>query len=165
MTAHYDLKPPNWTSDDRGIYCLLLYLPKRTYVKAGRLGGVYVEPGFVLYVGRAQRNLFARLGRHMRRRKPRRWHIDYLFPAAAPLGAFVLDMDGVRECDIAARLASRPDVRRVIPGFGASDCRCQGHLLWSPDPKGRAGPAAGRRASANPPFHLAGATFFPASAW
>lgn len=159
------LKPPRWPTSDAGIYCLLLELPRTLTVKAGRLDGVTVEPGLVLYVGRARRNLFSRLARHMRRRKPRRWHIDYLFPHAIPLGAFVFGGETLTECGIAERVSRRSAVRRIIPGFGSSDCRCPGHLLWLE------GPSVGRRASGpsasanNPPFHFAGASFFPASVW
>jgi len=165
MTARGSLKPPRWPADDAGVYCLLLNLPRRILLKAGRLDGVTVEPGYVLYVGRARRNLFARLARHMRRRKPRRWHIDYLFPAAIPLGAFVFASKPPSECDIALRLSRRANVRRIIPGFGSSDCRCPGHLLWMPDTSTnrQAQPANGSAMS--PPFHLAGSAFFQASAW
>jgi len=164
MTARGSLKPPRWPASDAGVYCLLLDLPKRLLLKAGRLDGMTVEPGHVLYVGRARRNLFARLGRHMRRRKPRRWHIDYLFPAAIPLGAFVFAGEPQTECEIAARLSRRRDVRRMIPGFGSSDCGCPGHLLWTPRAAVN-GSAASSGAAMVPPFHLAGSAFFQASAW
>ncbi|MBN2581427.1 MAG: GIY-YIG nuclease family protein [Planctomycetes bacterium] len=158
------LLPPSWPQDDSGFYCLLLHVPRPIYLTAGRLSGTHVEPGFALYVGRARKNLFARLARHMRRRKPRRWHIDYFFPAATPLGAFVLTDGGLSECAIADRLARRPAVRRIIPGFGASDCRCKGHLLWMP--AGKAPVATGlQKVEFRPPLHLAGAAFFPAATW
>ena len=157
------LKPPRWPASDAGIYCLLLELPRPLTVKAGRLDGVRVEAGLVLYVGRARRNLFARLARHMRRRKPRRWHIDYLFPHATSLGAFVFAGGSLTECGVADRLSRRADLRRIIPGFGASDCRCPGHLLWLGSPATARRPGGAARATGNPPFHLAGASFFAAS--
>lgn len=158
MSSRGILKPPRWPVEDSGAYCLLLRLPEPMRVNAGRLDGVTVEAGLVIYVGRARRNLFARVARHMRRRKPRRWHIDYLFPAAEPVGVFIFAGDVPGECEIASRLASRTAVRRVIPGFGASDCRCAGHLLWI---------AERRVTSADgvPPIAVRGATYFPASAW
>ena len=165
MKTRGSLKPARWPASDAGSYCLLLHLPKRMFLKAGRLAGASVESGLVLYAGRARRNLFARLARHMRRRKPRRWHIDYLFPAAVPLGAFVFDGEKLSECDIAERLSRRADVRRIIPRFGASDCRCQGHLLWLPDSAWKTRSGAGGNGNTNPPFHMAGSSFFQASVW
>jgi len=163
--ARSRLRPPRWPEGDCGHYCLLLYLPRRLYLRAGRLSGIHVEPGFAMYVGRAKRNLFARLARHMRRRKPRRWHIDYFFPAATAVGAFVLSDPDLTECRIAERLARRPNVRRIIPGFGASDCRCPGHLLWMPSANGEQCLDDPGLAAFRPPLHLAGSMFFPASAW
>lgn len=163
MTRRGRLKPPRWPAGDGGQYVLLLYLPRRLYLEAGRLSGVHVEPGFVFYVGRARRNLFARLARHMRRRKPRRWHIDYLFPAAIPLGAWVFAGDEPAECEIADRIERRNEVRRIIPGFGASDCRCKGHLLWASGENPLDGLSEVQRIK--PPVHFAGSKFFDASAW
>ncbi|NIA21874.1 MAG: DUF123 domain-containing protein [Anaerolineaceae bacterium] len=163
--ARSSLRPPRWPDSDCGHYCLLLYLPRRLYLRAGRLSGVHVEPGFAIYVGRAKRNLFARLARHMRRRKPRRWHIDYLFPAATAVGAFVLGEADLTECRIADRLARRANVRRIIPGFGASDCRCRGHLLWMPALGAKQRLDGPGLANFKPPFHMAGSKFFQATAW
>jgi Uri superfamily endonuclease len=165
MTRRGILKPANWPSGDSGTYCLTLLLPRELAVRAGRLDRVTVASGLVLYVGRARRNMFARLARHMRRRKPRRWHIDYLFPTAVPLGAFVFDGEPFPECEIADRLARRATVRCIIPGFGASDCRCAGHLLWSAVLARQLRDADVQRGNVIPPFHLAGARFFPAAGW
>jgi Uri superfamily endonuclease len=49
-----------------------------------------------------------------------------------------LESDGARragerlECAWAAALSQRPGARIVVPGFGASDCRCPGHLVHLP---------------------------------
>ena len=47
-------------------------------LQVGALGEVSLEPGWYLYVGSARRHLEARLRRHLRPEKRRRWHIDYL---------------------------------------------------------------------------------------
>ena len=167
MRERGDLRPARWPCEDSGHYCLILELPRDIVLKAGRLDSVGVSAGYVLYVGRAKRNLFARLSRHMRRRKARRWHVDYFFPAAVPVGAYLFPMAGQNECEIAQRLSRKRGVRRIIPGFGSSDCRCMGHLLWMP----RVAEAKGARGVERdegvvpPPLILGGVDFFHASVW
>ena len=120
---------------DSGLYIAFFRLPGRRRIRAGRLGWFDFPAGVYLYVGRARRGLSARLARHGRRRKRLRWHVDYLSVRAVMLGAAVLPgpLDG--ECRLADELARL--YPRFIKGFGASDCRCGGHLFyagrWWPD--------------------------------
>jgi sugar fermentation stimulation protein A len=71
----------------------------------------------------------ARLARHGRRRKPLRWHIDYLSAKAAMLGAILIPGGRDGECSLAAEVARLHP--RPVPRFGASDCRCAGHLFYA----------------------------------
>ncbi len=164
MTKRNPAKPEGWPAKDRGVYCLVLRLGRTLRVKPGRLGEARLEPGFLLYVGRARRNLFARLARHVRRDKPRRWHVDYLFPAVRPMGAFVSFGLGPRECELASRLERQPGIRKIVKGFGASDCRCSGHLLRTSG-KQACGTASGPMlpSAITGSFEGKGWTFFPAS--
>lgn len=50
------------------------------------------------------------------------------------LGAILIDAARSEECRVAADLARR--MPRPIPGFGASDCRCGGHLFCEADRAG-----------------------------
>ena len=68
--------------------------------------------------------------RHGRRRKPLRWQIDYLSTRAPLVGALVLRGPKSWECRLAAILAKH--YLRPIARFGASDCRCGGHLFYCP---------------------------------
>lgn len=79
-------------------------------------------------MGSAQRNLSARLERHSRKRKPLRWHIDYLSVEAAMLGAMTVAGPRQCECEVAKELVGICEL--AVPGFGASDCRCGGHLFY-----------------------------------
>jgi sugar fermentation stimulation protein A len=81
------------------------------------------------YVGSAQRNLSARLERHSRKRKTLRWHIDYLSTKAEMLGAITIAGQRELECKLAKKLGSMFEL--AVPGFGASDCRCGGHLFYA----------------------------------
>lgn len=114
---------------DSGIYIVVFRLPERQRIQVGKLGRFVFEPGFYFYVGSAQRNLSARVDRHARRRKPLRWHIDYLSTKAAMVGALMMPGPRSRECQVAKALAARFDL--AVPRFGASDCRCVGHLFYT----------------------------------
>jgi Uri superfamily endonuclease len=114
-----------------GAYALLVALDAPTLVHAGRRSAL-LPPGRYLYCGSAKGpgGLRARLGRHMRRGKTRRWHIDQLTEAGRVLGAFIVS--GGDECALVAAHAPLPV---PLDGFGSSDCpRCRSHLLrWPAD--------------------------------
>ncbi len=116
---------------DRGSYMVILRVESDLGLSLGGLGGVLFREGFYIYVGSAMKGLDSRIGRHRRRRKRPRWHIDYLrgqadFHAALPLRA-----SAPLECDVAGAL------ERIsgwsVRGFGVSDCRCRSHLFGMKD--------------------------------
>ena len=109
-----------------GVYVIELSLARAGWLEVGRLGRVRFEAGRYLYVGRALRGLPARLARHRHRGKQPRWHIDYLSNAARVTAAWVWPPDATLECRLAAELRARQE---SVPGFGATDCRCGGHLF------------------------------------
>jgi sugar fermentation stimulation protein A len=112
-----------------GTYIAVFALSRRRRIQVGRLGFFRFERGLYLYVGSAQRNLSARLARHARRAKPLRWHIDYLSTKAAMIGAMIVPGPLERECELARELGGMYEL--VMPGFGASDCGCGGHLFYA----------------------------------
>lgn len=114
---------------DSGVYIAVFYLPANKLVKVGRLGRVCFPAGFYFYVGSAQRNLSARLERHARKKKRLRWHIDYMSVKAKMLGAIIVSGPRERECKIAKELGEMFEL--AVTGFGASDCRCGGHLFYT----------------------------------
>ena len=116
-------------ANDSGAYVAVFLLPKARRIRIGRLGRFDFAAGVYLYVGSARRNLTARLDRHARRRKPLRWHIDYLSVHARMAGAIVVEGPEAHECALAAELAETFD--RAVPRFGSSDCRCAGHLFYA----------------------------------
>ena len=76
----------------RGHYVLLLTVPA-SRIKIGAMGLLLLAAGLYGYVGSAHGRSITvghRLARHMRRRKVRRWHIDYLTtaPAVTMLGSY-----------------------------------------------------------------------------
>jgi sugar fermentation stimulation protein A len=116
---------------DSGVYIAVFRLHQARRIPVGGLGRISFLAGFYFYAGSAQRNLSARLERHGRKRKLLRWHIDYLSAEAEMLGAITFAGPRRRECELAKELAGT--YKRVVPGFGASDCRCGGHLFYGPE--------------------------------
>ncbi|MBO2520575.1 MAG: DUF123 domain-containing protein [Firmicutes bacterium] len=118
---------------DSGLYILWLRLSRDVRVPVGALGEVSLEKGVYAYVGSAQRNRLARVRRHLRRDKVKRWHIDYLRPYGDVVAVTLSDGAKADECRLANYLIERWGALRAVPRFGASDCRCGGHLLAVPE--------------------------------
>ncbi|MFW6158794.1 MAG: GIY-YIG nuclease family protein [Planctomycetota bacterium] len=114
---------------DAGVYVAVFRLAGVRRIRVGRLGQFDFPAGYYLYAGSAQRHLGARLDRHGRADKPRHWHVDYLSAEADMIGALVVPGPKSRECELAAELAEC--FALAVPGFGASDCRCPGHLAYT----------------------------------
>lgn len=127
-----------------GTYVLQLACRRRARVPIGRLGLLDIAPGRYLYVGSAfgPGGLGARVGRHLRRDKPARWHIDHLRPFVTPEALWCSRSPERLEHRWAQALAALAEATPVL-GFGASDCGCRSHLIYLPDR-----PAAARLARA-----------------
>jgi sugar fermentation stimulation protein A len=110
-----------------GVYIALFHLAHARRIRVGQLGTIVFPASRYAYVGTAQRNLLARLSRHGRRRKPLKWHIDYLSVRAEMIGAIVIEGPKSLECRLATALVH--DGAEPIRGFGRTDCRCQSHLF------------------------------------
>jgi sugar fermentation stimulation protein A len=111
------------------VYIAVLYVEKNRMIRIGRLGRFRFGQGVYLYVGSAQRNLSKRLERHSRKEKILRWHIDYLSAQAKMIGAIIINGPRELECQLAEKLGGMFEL--AVPGFGASDCRCHGHLFYA----------------------------------
>ncbi len=95
----------------RGTYVLVCYLGRVSRIKKWLL-----PKGVYLYVGRAMRNFNARIERHYRKEKSKRWHIDYLLEKAEIIKVFYF------ENDIESRTAKYLEkFYTPIVGFGNSD--------------------------------------------
>jgi len=107
----------------------VFYIPVGLTIKIGRLGKFYFRRGIYFYTGSAQRNLPARIERHGRKKKLLHWHIDYLSVKARMLGAITISGQREHECEVAGELGELFEL--AVPRFGASDCRCAGHLFYA----------------------------------
>lgn len=104
-------------------------------VKFGRLGSARVGTGYYVYTGSAlgkgALSLERRLGRHIRRAKTVRWHIDYLTAHDECVVRAVVYVKSRRrlECLVNERIRRSVGVRVLLPRLGATDCTCQSHLM------------------------------------
>lgn len=117
---------------------LALSLDEPRIIAIGRLGRFQMPAGWYLYSGSARGpgGLAARLRRHFHRFGPAKrahWHIDHLREQATWGGAWARHTNERLECLWAQALLQLPGARIVVPGFGASDCRCPGHLVHLPE--------------------------------
>jgi len=128
------VREPADTTTDSGFYQLLIRVPRRTVIRVGHLGLFSFPPGYYVYTGSAKRGLEARIARHMRFRKKKWWHIDYLAKQALIVGVKRYGI-GRSECELSRRVEKLPGSRIIARGFGSSDCNCSAHLFyfeWSP---------------------------------
>lgn len=115
-----------------GTYTLLVELLAGTSIEVGSLGEVRFEPGWYAYTGSALGpGGFARIDRHHERaegvRSTTHWHIDYLLEcpdATIDTATQTAGLDG--ECAVARCIDGH-----TVDGFGATDCGCPSHLVYS----------------------------------
>jgi Uri superfamily endonuclease len=113
----------------KGSYVLLIDLPEGQEIAAGKLRTIDFPAGCYAYVGSAMGGMKSRLERHLRRDKKLHWHIDYLLQKASVSNVIICESETRTECTIAQTIRSKFE---TIKGFGSSDCKCPGHLFYSP---------------------------------
>ncbi len=115
-----------------GTYVIWFFAPHPgRRVRVGQLGEFACERGWYAYVGSAlgPGGLAARVARHLRASKRRRWHVDYLQPAMRPRAVWFRSGHRRLECPWARALGAHPWARSPLSNFGASDCGCPTHLF------------------------------------
>lgn len=106
-------------------YCLHLYISKPKKIRVGKLGTFSFQRGNYLYIGSARKNLTKRIERHLRKKKKKFWHIDYLLQYAEVRNIWV---GNVPEEEIAASLSKK--LKIPVKKFGASDKKSKAHLFY-----------------------------------
>jgi len=121
----------------KGSYTLVISLLKKQWIKVGGLGLSLFPAGTYLYTGSAMNGLKSRLARHLKKRKPSHWHIDYLLKCSeAQIRKILLYPPAPdQECRQNRRISALPGSKVVLKGFGSSDCRggCLDHLVYFPE--------------------------------
>ncbi len=119
----------------KGSYVLIGYLNKERNIIVGKLGKFRFQAGYYAYSGSAfgPGGLSARVGRHLKKRKISRWHIDYLRKHLEVRAIwFTLNEDHL-ECTFTKSLLDNCKMKEIIRKFGSSDCKCISHLVYSLD--------------------------------
>ena len=124
-----------------GIYTLLLFLSKEDNLNVGKFGKKRFPEGYYTYTGSAlgkgASSLKHRISRHLRKKKRKFWHIDYLLAnenvhVEAVVAA---ETDQKMECNVNHQIKRIEGAEVPVNGFGASDCskNCGSHLLYFPE--------------------------------
>jgi Uri superfamily endonuclease len=116
---------------DKGTYVLILQLQNTTHLTIGKRGEYDFPAGWYLYVGSAfgSGGLRGRLRHHLKPVTKPHWHIDYLRAAAKVREIWYAVSADAYEHRWADVLCTLPDAHIPVPRFGASDCRCETHLI------------------------------------
>ena len=117
-----------------GIYVLALQLTENQTLTIGKLGLYSFKPGYYQYIGSAGKGIRSRVHRHLERRNVRHWHLDYLLPIVTIVALRVFYEPQFSECECAEFIAVTESGIRYPARFGASDCRCPGHLIQHVSP-------------------------------
>ena len=115
-----------------GCYLLRLYLPEPVELVVGKVGPRQLSAGAYIYVGSAfgPGGVRARLAHHLRTSERPHWHIDYLRHYADIDEIWFAETDQRLEHRWAESVANMQSCKPVMPGLGASDCRCPTHLFY-----------------------------------
>ena len=116
-----------------GTYVLVLACDESRRVSIGKRLSLTIEPGYYCYCGSAlgPGGLASRLGHHTRPVVRPHWHIDYLRSYTRVIEIWYSYGTQRRECGWSHALQSIGELYSPIKGFGATDCACSSHLMYS----------------------------------
>ncbi len=112
----------------KGVYCLIIHLERNQKIKIGKLGKIIFAKGFYCYVGSGLNNLEKRIERHLRKKKKKRWHIDYFLQKGKIIAWEEIETNRKAECLLSKKIGEVAD--SYIKRFGCSDCKCKSHLYY-----------------------------------
>jgi len=121
-----------------GIYSLVIFLSKEVCINVGKLGNQRFPKGYYTYTGSALgtgvSTLYNRVSRHLKKEKPKRWHIDFLLAHENTVVTTLIaaQTNKKAECEMNRHIKESTEAKIPCRGFGASDCKekCESHLLY-----------------------------------
>jgi Uri superfamily endonuclease len=119
----------------KGIYALIIKLPKSTRIKIGKMGSFLFKEGTYLYVGSAlgqgSSSLEGRIRRHIKIKKKAFWHIDYFLQSNISRITHIMLATSTTnmECKIVKRIEKNLHASIPVEKFGSSDCSCTTHFF------------------------------------
>lgn len=113
-----------------GTYIIVMRATQGAAVQIGSWRCIELRRGWYIYVGSAfgPGGIGARVRRHFREDKVKRWHIDYITTLAKPQCAWFC-IEAQRLEHSWATVCQQSDAFTAIKGFGCSDCTCGSHLF------------------------------------
>jgi len=107
-------------------------------LKVGKLGTQIFPRGYYTYTGSAlgvgSSGLKHRVLRHLKKKKQKFWHIDFLLghKSVYLTGVVAAEIDRRVECEINRYIKMKERAEIPVLHFGASDCKknCGSHLLY-----------------------------------
>jgi len=122
----------------KGAYTLIISWSSKSRIKVRKLGYFSLQKGYYAYTGSAlgdgATSLKRRVARHLKKRKDKRWHIDFLLANknAKVVGVVAVESSANKECQINNLIKKMKGATVPVVGFGASDCKqkCESHLLY-----------------------------------
>jgi len=119
---------------EKGAYTLVIMMRARDSIAVSRLGIFTFPKGYYAYTGSAMNNLPKRVERHIKKKKIKHWHIDFLVGNDhAELSSVIASSAGQNiECKANKALFAIEGTSVPVSGFGASDCKngCKSHLAY-----------------------------------
>jgi Uri superfamily endonuclease len=112
-----------------GSYQIFFFLNSLQIIKVRSGKSFRCPPGIYIYTGSAMNGIRPRVSRHLRRRKRKFWHIDYLLERGRIIAVKCYPSSKIEECLRHKALLDRLKRVRQVRGFGAGDCDCSSHLL------------------------------------
>ncbi len=115
----------------KGTYAIIVELTGDKRISVGKLAKINFRKGYYLYVGSGQNSLETRIARHLKKRKKKFWHIDYLLAEreAGVREVWIAEDRGI-ECLTARKILEEVNTPLVAKKFGSSDCGCPTHLFY-----------------------------------
>jgi len=122
----------------KGTYTLVILLEKKARMEVQKYGSFILQKGYYTYTGSAlgdgSVSLQNRIARHLKKRKVKHWHIDFLLvnKNAAVIAVVAAGNSVNRECQVNDAIKNVEGATVPIVGFGASDCKhnCGSHLVY-----------------------------------
>src|SRR5690554_4505526 len=74
------------------LYVLQWELDVDREVEVGKLGTFLFSKGIYVYIGSAKKNMEARVNRHLKVNKKKKWHMDYLRPYVTLITAITVPL-------------------------------------------------------------------------
>lgn len=106
-------------------YLLHIYLSKPKYIKIGKLGTFTFKKSNYVYVGSAKKNMEKRIARHLRKKKKKFWHIDYLLDFARIKKVWTCHLPEEKVAEILSN-----ELKIPVVGFGSSDTKSKSQLFY-----------------------------------